>query len=515
MSPRRLDLRRDARRGPALTAGRAVAGFALTCGVVLGSTFAASADPDAGIPTQADVDAAQSAVDGAAARIAELDATYAQSAVALHGIRLEAARLGEIANGAKWELAQRTRAAQDATRAADAAASEAAKAEVAVRDYAALAYQQGGALGSLEPLFDAAGPQELSDRMSALDFVEEVYAERLQASTLASGTATSLREAAEAARAAQATAAEQAGAAEAAAKAELGRAESEGAKVSGQREILAAELARLRRTSREVERARLDGLAAAAEAEASAPPSVTTSTNPSGTTSTNPSGSSTTSPVTLTLTSTSSSSTTSSPTSSSTSSSATTSSSSTTSHSSTSSSTTRPPTSTSSSSTTPPPTSTSSSSTSSSSTTRPPTTSSTTASSSSTTPTSSTTTPPPASGAAAAIAYAQAQIGKPYEWGADGPDTFDCSGLTMMAWRQAGVYLSHYTGAQYAETARVPIDQLQPGDLVFYGPSGETSTHVGLYVGSGQMIEAPYTGAYVRYASIYRSDLVPYGGRPG
>ena len=514
MSPRRLDLRRDARRGPALTAGRAVAGFALTCGVVLGSTFAASADPDAGIPTQADVDAAQSAVDGAEARIAELDATYAQSAVALHGIRLEAARLGEIANGAKWELAQRTRAAQDATRAADAAASEAAKAEVTVRDYAALAYQQGGALGSLEPLFDAAGPQELSDRMSALDFVEEVYAERLQASTLASGTATSLREAAEAARAAQATAAEQAVAADAAAKAELGRAESEGAKVSGQREILAAELARLRRTSREVERARLDGLAAAAEAEASAPPSATTSTNPSGTTSTNPSGSSTTSPVTLTLTSTSSSSTTSSPTSSSTSSSAT-SSSSTTSHSSTSSSTTRPPTSTSSSSTTPPPTSTSSSSTSSSSTTRPPTTSSTTASSSSTTPTSSTTTPPPASGAAAAIAYAQAQIGKPYEWGADGPDTFDCSGLTMMAWRQAGVYLSHYTGAQYAETARVPIDQLQPGDLVFYGPSGETSTHVGLYVGSGQMIEAPYTGAYVRYASIYRSDLVPYGGRPG
>ena len=144
MSPRRLDSRRDARRGPALTAGRAVAGFALTCGVVLGSTFAASADPDAGIPTQADVDAAQSAVDGAAARIAELDATYAQSAVALHGIRLEAARLGEIANGAKWELAQRTRAAQDATRAADAAASEAAKA--AFQDWLAQKYQSPDAL---------------------------------------------------------------------------------------------------------------------------------------------------------------------------------------------------------------------------------------------------------------------------------------------------------------------------------------------------------------------------------
>ncbi|MFZ1373712.1 C40 family peptidase [Nostocoides sp.] len=85
----------------------------------------------------------------------------------------------------------------------------------------------------------------------------------------------------------------------------------------------------------------------------------------------------------------------------------------------------------------------------------------------------------------------------------------------MMAWRQAGVYLSHYTGAQWAETARVPIDQLAPGDLVFYGSSGSSSHHMGLYVGGGQMIEAPYTGAVVRYASIYRSDLIPYGGRPG
>ncbi|MCB1302057.1 MAG: C40 family peptidase, partial [Tetrasphaera sp.] len=140
----------------------------------------------------------------------------------------------------------------------------------------------------------------------------------------------------------------------------------------------------------------------------------------------------------------------------------------------------------------------------------------TTTSSSTPPPTStSTSTPPPASGAAAAIAYAQAQLGKPYLWGGSGPDAFDCSGLTMMAWRQAGVYLSHYTGAQYAETARVPIDQLQPGDLVFFGSSGESSHHMGLYVGGGQMIEAPYTGAVIRYASIYRSDLVPYGGRPG
>lgn len=85
----------------------------------------------------------------------------------------------------------------------------------------------------------------------------------------------------------------------------------------------------------------------------------------------------------------------------------------------------------------------------------------------------------------------------------------------MRAWAQAGVSLSHYTGAQWAETARVAIDALQPGDLVFYGSTGESSYHVGLYVGGGQMIEAPHTGAVVRYASIYRSDLLPYGGRPG
>jgi cell wall-associated NlpC family hydrolase len=112
------------------------------------------------------------------------------------------------------------------------------------------------------------------------------------------------------------------------------------------------------------------------------------------------------------------------------------------------------------------------------------------------------------------LAYARAQIGKPYLWGGAGPDAFDCSGLTQMAWRQAGVYLTHYTGAQWNETRRVPIGSLQPGDLVFYGSSGPTSYHMGLYVGGGQMIEAPHAGAYVRYASIYRSGLLPYGGRP-
>ncbi len=112
------------------------------------------------------------------------------------------------------------------------------------------------------------------------------------------------------------------------------------------------------------------------------------------------------------------------------------------------------------------------------------------------------------------IAYAQAQIGEPYLWGAEGPGSWDCSGLTMKAWQQAGVYLSHYTGAQWAETRRVPISQRQPGDLIFYGSSGGNSHHVGLYVGGDQMIEAPHAGASVRYANIWRGDIVMEVGRP-
>jgi cell wall-associated NlpC family hydrolase len=120
--------------------------------------------------------------------------------------------------------------------------------------------------------------------------------------------------------------------------------------------------------------------------------------------------------------------------------------------------------------------------------------------------------PAPSSGAAAALAYARAQIGKPYQWGGAGPDAFDCSGLTMRAWEAGGVSLPHYARAQYADTAHVAIADLQPGDLVFYGSDLH---HVGLYIGGGQMIDAPSTGEFVRTESIFRSDLQPYGGRPG
>ncbi|MDQ6617190.1 MAG: NlpC/P60 family protein, partial [Actinomycetota bacterium] len=119
--------------------------------------------------------------------------------------------------------------------------------------------------------------------------------------------------------------------------------------------------------------------------------------------------------------------------------------------------------------------------------------------------------PAPSSGVPAVLAYARAQIGKPYQWGASGPDSFDCSGLTMRAWEAAGVSLPHYARAQYANTAHVAIADLRPGDLVFFGSDLH---HEGLYIGGGQMIEAPSTGEFVRVANIFRPDLQPYGGRP-
>ena len=115
---------------------------------------------------------------------------------------------------------------------------------------------------------------------------------------------------------------------------------------------------------------------------------------------------------------------------------------------------------------------------------------------------------PPASGASAAVAKAKEQIGKPYEWGGSGPDTFDCSGLTSFAWRAGGRSLPHSSRSQWSATTRVSISDLQPGDLLFYG---SPIHHVGIYVGGGQMVEAPQTGKNVRYAGIHRSDLVGAG----
>ena len=113
--------------------------------------------------------------------------------------------------------------------------------------------------------------------------------------------------------------------------------------------------------------------------------------------------------------------------------------------------------------------------------------------------------PPVKGGAGTAVSVARQQLGKPYEWAAEGPDSFDCSGLTMYAWGKAGVSLPHSSGAQYQSLPHVSRAQLQPGDLVFFG---SPIHHVGIYEGGGVMINAPESGENVRRDSIARADYV-------
>jgi peptidoglycan DL-endopeptidase CwlO len=108
------------------------------------------------------------------------------------------------------------------------------------------------------------------------------------------------------------------------------------------------------------------------------------------------------------------------------------------------------------------------------------------------------------------LAKARAQLGKPYVYGAAGPNAFDCSGFTQFVWGAAGVSLPHNAAAQYDAVRHVATKDLRPGDLVFFG--GGYIGHVGLYIGRGQMIHAPYTGTNVQIAPL-QSDLVG-AGRP-
>ncbi|MEW1636085.1 NlpC/P60 family protein [Streptomyces sp. NPDC093801] len=114
------------------------------------------------------------------------------------------------------------------------------------------------------------------------------------------------------------------------------------------------------------------------------------------------------------------------------------------------------------------------------------------------------TTPPTAAGDAA-LRYATAQIGKPYVWGAEGPASFDCSGLTSQAWQHAGRSIPRTSQEQWAQLRRVPLDQLRPGDLVVYFPK---ATHVALYIGDGKVIQAPRPGARVKVSPIAANPLL-------
>ncbi|MFK0130242.1 NlpC/P60 family protein [Streptomyces rubiginosohelvolus] len=112
---------------------------------------------------------------------------------------------------------------------------------------------------------------------------------------------------------------------------------------------------------------------------------------------------------------------------------------------------------------------------------------------------------PPTRQGGDAVAYAVRQIGKPYVWGAEGPDSFDCSGLTSEAWSAAGRTIPRTSQEQWKQLPRVPVSALRPGDLVIYFPK---ATHVALYIGDGLVVQAPRPGAKVKVSPLASNPLL-------
>lgn len=121
------------------------------------------------------------------------------------------------------------------------------------------------------------------------------------------------------------------------------------------------------------------------------------------------------------------------------------------------------------------------------------------------------------SAAGRALAFAYGQLGKPYVWGATGPDSFDCSGLTMQSWASAGVYLPHFAAFQYQASHQIGYGDLRPGDLLFWATDGhdsDTIYHEAIYIGGQQMIQAPRTGEDVEISSIWMWGPIQFFARP-
>ena len=420
--------------------------------MVTTSIVSAQADPVS--PSAGQVKAAKAAVGDKAAQIAVVEGQLAASNARLVEVQTAAEVAAEKYNLARILLQERTDAAKGAGERAAAAQKTAAIASDKLGQFAASDYMRGGNLDQLEVFLSSKGPQDVLDRAAVVQLIGDIRSRTLQDANRSSAVADGLRRQAAQAQAQQLAAAQTAESARTAAQAQVDLAAVETASIQKQQSAMIAQLATLSNISVTLERQRQDGLKAAARAAARA--AAQAAAQARATAQARAASDAAQRQVTSAAEA------------------------------------------------------------------------ERLRQLAANQPVNPAPAPDPApvpvsdapvpssGGVSAVISFAQAQIGKPYQWGAAGPGTFDCSGLTLMAWAQAGVNLSHYTGFQWTETRRVPLSQLQPGDLVFYGVDGPDSHHVGLYIGNDMMIDAPHTGAYVQYDDIYSfgSDLLPYGGRP-
>jgi cell wall-associated NlpC family hydrolase len=419
-----------------------------------------SAHADPVYPSAGQVNGAKAAVGDKVAQVAAVQAQLMASNARLDEVQTAAEVASEKYNLARILLQQRTDAAKGAGERAASAQQAAGIASDKLGQLAATTYMQGGNLGQLEAFLSSSGPQEVLDRAAGIQLITDIRGRIMQDANASSVVAGVLRRAAAQAQAQQLAAAQEAESARAQAQAQVDAAAAETASIQAQQGVMIAQLATLRSTSVALEKQRQDGLKAQAQARAAAAAQARVAAQAAA--QARAADQAAQADAQRQAASAARARRNRKP------------------------AVNQPVTSGNQSTSQPAPVTVSQ------------------------TPVRS------SGGASAAIAFARAQIGEPYQWGAAGPSSWDCSGLTMMAWAQAGVPLSHFTGFQWGETSRVPLSQLQPGDLVFFGADGPSSHHVGLYVGNNTMINAPHEGASVRYDNIYSfgSDLLPYGGRP-
>jgi peptidoglycan DL-endopeptidase CwlO len=428
--------------------------LALGCLSAMASVAVADPDPDPDPgPSQAQVDAAKKATVTTARDVARVQADLVLADQRVQAAQVHAAKVAEAYNGAIWKLHQARQAVHAAERREADSAASLARQKQAYGAAIASSYEMAPELTAMSAMLRADGPAGLMERYTALDSAQSAISNTYAEYSAASTLAGVATSQADQARAAAARLARTANAARAAARAAEAAATAEASAVSHQRDQLIGELARVQDISVKLAGRRQQALEdAAAQAAAAAAQQAAEDAAPDDSKEP-PADNSANQPSPSPQPS-------------------------------------PQPTPQSTPEPEPAPES---------------------------APTPDPTPPSPSSsGARAAIAFARAQLGEPYVWGAAGPDSWDCSGVVLGAWRAGGKYLPHYSVAQYEQSTPISRGALRPGDLVFWGDSASPSSiyHVALYVGNGMIIHAPRPGRGVELVSMYYWITPNFYARP-